>query len=110
MNRSGEDNAFVDFVLDQLKGLGAVHAKRMFGGFGLYHRELFFAIVADERLYFKTDATTTAEYREWGMQPFQPSDKQTLKNYYEVPADILEDDERLTAWAQKAVGVSLKGR
>ena len=98
----------MDFVLDQLKVLGQVEARRMFGGFGLYHRELFFAIVADDRLYFKTSEATVAEYVEWGMQPFKPNVKQTLKNYYEVPADILEDDERLAEWAKNAVEVAMR--
>ncbi len=51
---------------------------------------------------------TVSEYREWGMRPFQTSSRQTLKNYYEVPADVLEDDDRLAEWAQNAVEVSLK--
>ena len=29
------------------------------------------------------------------MQPFKPSTKQTLKNYYEVPEEILGDDDQL---------------
>jgi DNA transformation protein len=36
------------------------------------------------------------------MEPFSPSAKQTLKNYYEVPAEILEDEEQLAEWARKA--------
>ena len=38
------------------------------------------------------------------MQPFRPSDKQTLKNYYEVPPDILEDGDELVRWAEQAAG------
>jgi len=37
------------------------------------------------------------------MKPFCPSDKQTLKNYYEVPPDILENGEELIVWARDAV-------
>jgi hypothetical protein len=33
---------------------------------------------------------------------FAPSEKQVLKNYREVPVDILEDSERLLLWAMKA--------
>ncbi len=108
VSRSDDRDAFKNFVLDQLRGLGPVEAKRMFGGFGLYHRELFFAIIADDRLYFKTSEKTVSEYLEWGMRPFQTSSRQTLKNYYEVPADVLEDDERLAEWAQNAVEVAVQ--
>jgi TfoX/Sxy family transcriptional regulator of competence genes len=33
---------------------------------------------------------------------FAPSEKQVLKNYREVPVDILENAEELVAWARKA--------
>jgi DNA transformation protein and related proteins len=36
------------------------------------------------------------------MKPFRPNPKQTLKTYYEVPADILEDRELLARWADAA--------
>ena len=36
------------------------------------------------------------------MKPFRPSEKQTLKNYYEVPADVIEDRSELASWASKA--------
>ena len=42
------------------------------------------------------------------MKPFRPSKKQTLKNYYEVPAFVLEDHEDLTDWATKAINVESK--
>jgi DNA transformation protein len=36
------------------------------------------------------------------MKPFRPNAKQTLTSYYQVPAEILEDNERLCDWAVKA--------
>jgi len=33
---------------------------------------------------------------------FAPSAKQVLKNYREVPVDILEEAEQLSAWAKQA--------
>jgi DNA transformation protein len=37
------------------------------------------------------------------MKPFRPNPKQTLKTYYEVPVDVMEDGEQLTTWATRAV-------
>ena len=31
-----------------------------------------------------------------------PSETQVLKNYFEVPEEVLEDAEELTAWAREA--------
>ena len=98
-----KDVSFKDFVLDQLQGLDDIEARRMFGGFGLYQEETFFAIVHKGRLYFKIDDVTVGEYRKRSMKPFRPNPRQTLKNYYQVPAEILEDDDQLCDWAKKAV-------
>lgn len=98
-----KDVSFRQFVIDQLKSIGPVDARAMFGGYGLYHLGIFFGIIHKGRLYFKTDAMTREAYIAAGMGPFQPNDKQTLKNYFEVPLDVLEDQERLTAFAEKAV-------
>jgi len=98
-----KDESFKDFILDQLRELDGVEARRMFGSFGLYRDETFFAIVHKDRLYFKTDQSTVAEYRKRRMKPFRPNAKQTLKSYYHVPVDIIEDADQLVAWAEKAI-------
>jgi len=95
-------DSFKDFVLDQLAGLPGLSPRAMFGAYGLYLGDSFFGILSEGRLYFKTDATSREPYLELGMGPFQPNEKQTLKNYYEVPPDILEDPEELKIWAQIA--------
>jgi DNA transformation protein len=95
-------DSFRDFVLEQLSALDNLRCKRMFGGHGLYSGEIFFGIVFDGRLYFKTNPRTLPDYLAFQAAVFAPSEKQILKNYREVPADILEDGVQLTTWAQKA--------
>ncbi len=96
------DESFKDNVLDQLRELQGVRARGMFGGFGLYADATFFGIVADGRVYFKTYDQTRSEYEARGMKPFRPTEKQTLRNYYEVPAAVLEDAGLLVEWARRA--------
>ena len=100
------DDSFVEFALEQLAGLGQIKCRAMFGGHGICHQEVFFAIIADGRLYFKTSAATRPSYEKEGMTPFRPNSKQTLKNYFEVPPHLLEDSEELIQWAEQAVVVS----
>lgn len=95
-------DGFKDYVLDQLADLRGITCRAMFGGYGLYHRETFFGIIHKGQLYFKTDRITAARYRDRGMKPFKPSAAQTLKNYYEVPNEVLEDSDALTTWASQA--------
>jgi DNA transformation protein len=94
---------FKDFVLDQLAALPGLEARAMFGGHGLYGGEVFFGVLFKGRLYFKTTTSTRVEYARRGMKPFRPSDKQSLKRYYEVPAEILESREALVEWARQAI-------
>jgi DNA transformation protein len=100
---ASNDESFKDFVLDQLQDLDDVEARRMFGGYGLYQDETFFGIIHRGRLYFKIDESTVGEYRKRKMKPFRPNAKQTLKSYYQVPVDVVEDRDRLGEWAKKAV-------
>ena len=101
-------DTFKDFVLDQLHTLNNVTIRSMFGGKGLYQDGIFFGIIFKGRLCFKTDADSGTEYKNRGMKPFQPSAKQTLKTYYEVPADIPEGDDLLTQWARWAINAQDK--
>jgi DNA transformation protein len=99
---TARDDGFKDFVLDQLNGLRGLECKRMFGGYGLYCRGTFFGIIHRSRLYFKVSPATLPQYSKQGMKPFRPNGKQTLRTYYEVPVDVLEDTERLGQWASAA--------
>lgn len=98
------DESFKDFVLDQLAGLDKLRVKKMFGSFGLYCDDTFFAIISDNILYFKTNPKTSQRYIEFGMKPFAPSPDQVLKNYFQVPDEILESPE-LIEWSKEAIGV-----
>jgi len=98
-----KDDSFKDFVLDQLHELEHIEARRMFGGFGLYYDEIFFGIIHKGRLYFKVDESSAVEYRKRRMKPFRPNAKQTLKSYYQVPVEIIEDAEQLAGWAERAI-------
>ena len=100
---ASRDESFKDFVLDQLQELEDIEARRMFGGYGLYQDETFFGILHKGKLYFKVDESTVGEYRKLKMKPFRPNPKQTLKNYYQVPVEIIEDGDRLGGWAEAAI-------
>jgi DNA transformation protein len=96
-------DSFVEFVTDQLHRLGDVRSRAMFGGHGLYQGNRFFGIVHNGRLYFRTSPQTVDRYVQHGMKPFRPSARQSLKSYYEVPVDVIEDDGKLVSWAREAI-------
>jgi DNA transformation protein and related proteins len=100
------------FVLEQLARVASgVRARRMFGGVGIYSNDLFFALIDDDALYLKTDATTQLEFQALGMGPFRPmgDDGETM-GYHQLPPEILEDPEALPHWVDAALSVARQAR
>ena len=100
---------YLDYVLDQISCAGPVVPKKMFGGVGLYLEGVFFALIADDVLYFKVDESNRHDYEAEGMGPFKPFGKKSYSmQYYEVPIDVLEDREKVREWADKALTVAIR--
>ena len=99
-----------DFVVEQLERVAPVTAKSMFGGVGLYAQGLFFALIAEDRLYFKVDDLTRPDFERLGMEPIRPFGEAHAMGYYAVPADVLEDAAQLAPWMKKAIDVAAKAK
>jgi len=100
----GKDD-YLRWVLEQLSGVEGISSRRMFGGFGLYCKDVFFGIISGDTLFFKVSDAGRAEYETRGMAPFRPYRDRPLvsMSYYEVPADVLEDADECVRWAMRAV-------
>jgi DNA transformation protein len=107
-------DSFREFVLEQLgRVVPGIRSRRMFGGVGIYSSDLFFAIIADDVVYLKTDAMTRLDFEARGMGPFQPAGEQgETMHYHQLPEEVLESPEALAIWAGKSVAVArtAKGR
>jgi DNA transformation protein len=101
-------SSFQILVLDQLSRVApGIRGRSMFGGVGLYAGEHFFALIADDTLYFKVDASTRPDFEARGMGPFRPfGDAGGTMQYYQVPEDLLEDPDALRPWVEKAVEIA----
>jgi DNA transformation protein and related proteins len=104
--------AFRQFVLEQLQRvLPAVRARSMFGGVGVYSDDFFFALLDNDVVYFKVNDTNRGDFEARGMGPFRPfGDEGESMQYYEVPAELLEDPDALRPWADKSVLVARQAR
>jgi DNA transformation protein len=99
----------LEYILEQMRGLGRLTSRRMFSGAGLYSDGLFFGLLYKDRLYFKTDDSTRPQYEARGSEGFRPrpNTSRVSMRYYTVPADVLEDSQELVTWARQAVAVAL---
>lgn len=99
---------FVEYLVEMLRPLGEVSARSMFGGWGVYAGERFFAIVAGETLYLKADDVNREEFTGRGLAPFryERNGRMAEVDYFQAPPEALDDRELLCAWAQKGLAAS----
>ncbi len=99
----GVSDEFVDYVVEQLSGWGEVSVRRMFGGAGLYREGTMFAVLAEDAAYLKVDDSNREDFVRAGSAPFEPYPekiKTTIRTYYEIPGDVLENPDELARWAR----------
>jgi len=84
----------------------------MFGGYGIYHNDLMFGLVADDVLYLKVDQQSEPEFIELNLSPFMynKNGKSVQMSYYLAPEEIYNDVELANIWATKAYDAALRNR
>jgi DNA transformation protein len=103
------ESALVEHLMDVLRPLGGVAARRMFGGAGLFRDGVMFALIADEVLYLKADATTVPAFEAEDLGPFTYGTKngnRVLTSYWRAPERLLDDDEEMRDWCRRAADVA----
>lgn len=106
------ESALVDHLIDVLYPLGGIAARRMFGGAGVFRDGLMFALVSDEVLYLKADATTVPAFEAEDLGPFTYGTKngdRVLTSYWRAPDRLLDDDEEMRDWCRRAADVAARG-
>ena len=95
---------FIEYLHEVFAEFGPIRARRMFGGHGIYHNGLMFALVADDVLYLKVNETSRKYFVDRGMLPFEYSkqNRRVTMSYYQVPEEIFEDSELAVVWARRA--------
>ncbi len=105
------DRDAADTILSRLAPL-PVTVKRLFGLFGLYLDGQYFGFVSDGKLFFRTDQASRESYESRGMAAFQPSSRprgpKTVDRNFQVPTDVLEDDDLLRTWAVRAAAAATR--
>ena len=53
---------FVDYVAEQLREAGSIRSRKMFGEYGLYCDDVFFAVICDDQLFVKVTPAGEAAF------------------------------------------------
>ena len=92
---------FKNFVLDQPQGIGEFETKRMFGGLALLYQGSAFAKIKHDKVWLKVDDSNLANFKRLGMNQYTYGKDNSRKlNFYETPVEIIEDRDKLKAWAK----------
>lgn len=103
----------VDHAIELFARLGDVRAKAMFGGWGFYCDDRFFALIADDILYLKADAETEADFHAAGSTPFSYTLKEgrsITMGYWSAPEESLESPHAMQPWATRALAAALRAK
>jgi DNA transformation protein and related proteins len=90
------NDSFRSFVLDQLSRVTTgVRSRSMFGGVGIYARDVFFALIDGDTLYLKVDDTNCGDFGARGLAPFRPfGDDGEVMQYYALDESISRGSRR----------------
>lgn len=103
---------FIDYLHEVFEHFGPVQARRMFGGYGIYHDGVMFGLVADDTLYLKADQTTAAQFKSRGLGQFEydKAGKTIKMSYYLAPEEIMDSPEDAAVWARRAYAAALRSK
>ncbi|MBI3379134.1 TfoX/Sxy family protein [Candidatus Gottesmanbacteria bacterium] len=107
-----KDESFKEYVVTEvLGGVDGITARAMFGGYGIYRHDIFFALIADGVLYFKINDTNRKDFQNYGSKQFiyiSPKGKKMMMDYYELPSEVMEDTDLVKDWVEKSYQIALK--
>ena len=81
---------FVNYRAEQLREAGAIRSRKMFGEYGLYCDEVFFAVICDDQLFVKVTPQGEAAFPDLPKAP----PYEGAKDY--IWMEDVEDRERMT--------------
>ncbi len=92
---------FVDQVLHLMVPLGAVRAKPMFGGFGIFLEDVMFGLITRAGvLFLRADQVSRGAYEARGLGPHGKMP------YFQIPPTALEDSDEFVEWATEALAAA----
>ncbi len=91
------DASFVEFVVDQIIGVGNIEAKKMFGEYAVYCNGKVVALICDNQLFIKPTATGRASIGNVVEAPAYHGAK---------PAFLIEEGLDDGAWLSKLIKIT----
>jgi DNA transformation protein and related proteins len=103
-----ESRALIAYALDLFGGMGAVEARRLFGGAGLYAGPTMFGLIYGGRIYLKTDEALARALTAEGAEPwvYMRRGEPQPTSYLSLPSAAEDDPEEACAWGRRALAIA----
>ncbi len=99
-------NAYLDHVIASLSRVAEVAYRRIFNGAAVYHHGVQFALIVNDRLYFRADECSRLLYQQQGMRSLQPHGVSVQSDFYQLSDDLLHEPNELRHWVRIAIDAS----
>ncbi|WP_295813414.1 TfoX/Sxy family protein [uncultured Nitratireductor sp.] len=103
-----------DAIHDLFAGLGPVAIRRMFGGRGIYHQGVIFALEIGGEIVLKADQKTVTEFekagsRQWIYEGHKGRGPVAMP-YWSIPDIAVDDPDEMARWAHRAFEAGLRSK
>ena len=105
------------FVAEIFEPLGAVDIKHMFGGAGVYYRDVMFGLIFNETIYLKADAINQEMFEEADAERFRfkpqtgkNAGKEIAMSFWELPEELFDDPDALVNWLHASVDAAYRAK
>ncbi|MBL6786356.1 MAG: TfoX/Sxy family protein [PS1 clade bacterium] len=108
---------YKSFVAELFEPLGTVQIRHMFGGAGVYYRDVMFALISNETLYLKADDVNRLMFEAADTNPFlfkpktgKNAGKSVALSFWELPEELLDDPDALLDWLNASVDAAFRSK
>ena len=107
-----KNSEFVNYIVELLEPFEDISIKSMFGGYGIFKKDIMFALVSNDILYFKVDEFNKFEFDRLHLEPFiyMKAKKPTPMSYHRAPEEVFDNSEDMLRWARFAFEAALRAK
>jgi TfoX/Sxy family transcriptional regulator of competence genes len=96
--------SLVQYIIEmiELAKIPNIRPKKMFGEYGIYSDEIFFALICNDKLFLKGNKDSEHMYPDHVTKPYEGS-----KGYFYYPTDWLEDTDKLSQYCNNSIQLAI---
>lgn len=100
---------FLVHTIERMNTVVPVSYRRIFHGYGVYHRGVQFAVLLNDQVYFRADDDSRHLYDEQGLPQFAARSSGSLRSdFYQIPPSFINNTDLLQYWMRVAIDAAAR--